>query len=330
MDFVLNNVNQAPVLEPSGAINLQDWRAAGSLQATPHYPIKLPSGQILELSEQPEPPTKQLLAVNDEDLTWIAQQGNFPIVNALAFVRGLTADVGFVAPMLSFGSFFAEYSTAIKKIVETNVKNKAKGGEWVEYYASALADYPIFNTVFNLLIEKQRAAIGWSYFEQFTDIKFLTPTQLNALTLEQKVEVLKITLSKYPGNDGKLDVAIALFGADETIPVGDAATILGYTRGSTDAGRLMVCNGFINDYTNSHNVVATWIHHCIREKIGTNQSVWFKAATDLEVKHNFALAGEYIKNLQGQPIGLNYNASTLGGVSGGYRSTYTNNQPMGL
>lgn len=331
MDFILSNENQPPILDSGGVLNLQDWRAAGSLQASARYPVKLPGGQLLELSNQPELPDEATLALSDEDLSWVDQQGYFPVIRAQMFLRGLVNDVDAIAPMLSFGSFFTQFSPAIKKIVDANLKKKDQAVQWQEYYAGSLFDFPIFSTVVGLLSEKNRADIGQAYFDMFTDVKYLSAKQLNALTLDQKVEVLKTTLSKHAGNDGKLDVAIALFGPDDEIPDTEAGIMLGFCRASTDAGRLMVCNGFANSYNNAYNVVATWIHLCIKENIGTNQSVWFQAATDLEVRHKFALAGEYIRNLRGTPIGLNQSAApAMGGLAGGYRTSYANNQPIGL
>lgn len=336
MDFILPNpalapnATQEPIIEPSGVLNLRDWNVAESLRAGPRYPIKLESGKMLDVTEGPETASPALLELTDDELRFVSTLGNFPAVNALCFLRGISNLVDSVAPMLSIGSFFTEHSEEIKKIVERNIKSKSSSREWIEYYASSLFDYPIFNTIFNLLTEKNRAAIGLEYFEQFTDIKYLSATQLEKLTLEQKTKVLITVLTKFPGNDGKLDMAIALFTAADTIEHDAAVLILNATRGSTDAGRLMVCLGLVNDYTNAYNTVSTWISHCIKEHIGTNQSVWYKTALDLEVQHQFSLAGEYIKNLRGTPIGLNQTTSELGGISGAFKSNYSNNKPIGL
>lgn len=331
MDFILQqNSSAEPVADQSGTINLRDWKAAGSLQATPHYPIKLPSGTIVEVSIQPEPPSKEIIELSDEDLEWASTQGNFPTIDAVMYLRGLTSQVSYIAPLLSFGEFFKEHADALTAPIEKNISNKSKGTEWVEYYAAELHDFPIFSVLINNLSDKARSKVGAEYFRQFTDIKYLSPEQVQALTTEDKINVLKTAVAKYPGNDSKLSLAVGLFTEEDSIPAQDAALVLSYTRSSVDSGRLMACAAFYNDYTNAYNVVATWVRHCINERIGTNQSVWYKAALDLEVEHNFSLAGDYIKNLQGQPIGLNQTKSTLGGVSGGFKSMYSNNQPIGL
>lgn len=331
MDFILqNNTTNEPAVDSTGNINLRDWKAAGSLQAIPRHPIKFPSGSVIEISTQPEPPTLQELEISDSDLEWATTQGNFPTLKAVMFLRGMTNEVSYIAPMLSFGEFFKEYADTLTTPIEKNISNKAKGSEWVEYYAAELHDFPIFSVLINNLSAKARDKICAEYFRQFTDIKYLSPEQVQALTTEDKINVLKTAVAKYPGNDSKLSLAVGLFTEEDSIPAQDAALVLSYTRSSVDSGRLMACAAFYNDYTNAYNVVATWVRHCINERIGTNQSVWYKAALDLEVKHNFSLAGDYIKNLQGQPIGLNQTKSTLGSVGGGFKSMYSNNQPIGL
>ena len=292
-----------PQLEASGILNLRDWTMPASHQASYHRDtVTLPGGKRVQVSQAPNMPADEVLALDDEELVFVANQGAFPEVWSELFMRRLTDEIRAIAPMLSMAAFYNENKDTISDIVATNLKSE-DSAEWVEYYASSLQEYPIFKIVLFTIDTDLQEQIGAEYLRQFNDIKYLTPDQVSKLTTEEKTNILLTTMKESQNDPGKRDIAIGLFSQEDEIDTADAARILNLTNSSVTCGALMACPPFYNVHDNAYNTVATWIRHCINERIGTNQSVWYKQAQDIEVQHKFALAGQYVKNVQGQAIG---------------------------
>lgn len=303
MDFILQQKNSAPQLESTGKLNLSDWQKPTDLTTIMNRDIvKLPGGKQVRVSQSPNNPSDEILALDNDELTWVANQGAFPEVWCLLFLRGLTDEIRAIAPMLSVHSFYVAHKAEITSKVEENLNSDASS-EWVEYYTTALREFPIFKTALFELPEKWRDIVALSYLDIYNDIKYLSVEQLQSLTTQQKIKILSTVLKESQNDPGKRDIALGLFGDDDTVTAIEAATLLGATTSSVVAGAFMACVPFYSDKTNAHNTVATWIRHCVNEQIGTNQSVWYKLANDIEFQHGFSLSGSYIKNIQGQAIG---------------------------
>lgn len=311
MNFMQNQMPDGPPqLEASGVLNLQDWKMPTDLSAIMHRDtVTLPGGKRLQVSQAPNLPSSEVLALDNDELEWVANQGAFPEVWCLLFLRRLTDEIRAIAPMLSMSRFFEDHKEQIRLILTENLESEDTK-EWVEYYASALRDFPIFKIALFTVDVKFQEQIGLEYLRQFNDIKYLTPDQISKLTTEEKFNILLTTMTEYQNEPSKRDTAIQLFTADDVIETVDAAKILRLTNSSVTCGALMLCPPFYNAHDNAHNTVATWISHCIQEKIGTNQSVWYNAAQSIELEHKFSLSGQYVKNVQGQPIG---GLNTVGG-----------------
>ena len=304
MNFIdPQNFNGAPQLEQSGKLNLQDWHSP-TINSAIHglSMVKLQSGKEIKVSESPNMPSAEIHALSDEELFHVANQGSFPEVWCLLFLRGLTEEVRAIAPMLSMHAFYEQHKDDITALVEGNLKSE-NSGEWVDYYASCLRDYPIFKTALFALDQEWRDKIGMQFFESFNDIKYLSSDQISTLTTEQKLIALTTVLKESQNDTGKRDTVLNLFTKEDVLDANQVATLLGLTQNSTTCGALMGCVAFYSDKTNAYNTVATWIRHCVNEQIGTNQSVWYKMATDIETEHGFALSKDYIKSVQGQAIG---------------------------
>lgn len=330
MNFLLQSpVNAPPQLEESGKINLRDWTMPTDWSTVMHRDtITLENGVRLKVSQSPNMPSDEVLALDDETLIWVANQGAFPEVWCLLFLRGLTEEVRAIAPMLSLSAFYERYKDEVVGPIKANLEGE-QSAEWVEYYAASLKEYPIFKIALFAVEEKYREVIGLSYLEQFNDIKYLSQEQIDGLTAEQKSAILLTTMKEEQNDPGKRDIAIRLFTDEDTIPVGDAAAILKATNSSVTCGSLMACPPFYNDHDNAYNVVATWIRHCQNERIGTNQSVWYNQALGLELQHQFSLCSQFIKNMLGQPIGgvntvSGFDSHLVKGPKGGI------GQPIGL
>lgn len=302
MDFLLQQQDGPPQLDASGILNLRDWTMPSHEASFHRDTVTLPSGKRVHVSQTPNMPSEEILALDDEELVFVANQGAFPEAWSQLFLRGLTEEIRAIAPMLSMGAFFNAYKDAIAEKVAFNLKSE-QSSEWVEYYAASLQEYPIFKIVLFTIDEELQEQIGAEYLRQFNDIKYLTSTQISNLSPEEKFGILLTTMKESQNDPGKRDIAIKIFGEDDVIDTADAAKILNLTNSSVTCGALMACPPFYNAHDNAYNTVATWIRHCLNEKIGTNQSVWYKQAQDIEMQHKFALAGQYIKNVQGQAIG---------------------------
>lgn len=304
MNFIdAQNFNGAPQLEQSGKLNLQDWKST-QINSSIHglSMVKLPNGKEIKVSESPNLPSAEILALDDEELSHVANQGSFPEVWCLLFLRGLTEEVRAIAPMLSVHAFYDKHKDEISEKIQANLKSE-ESQEWVEYYASCLRDYPIFKTALFALDQEWRDKIGFEFFETFNDIKYLSSDQISSLTTEQKRNALTTVLKESQNDTGKRDIVLNLFTKEDVLDANEVAVLLGLTQNSTTCGALMGCVAFYSDKTNAYNTVATWIRHCVNEQIGTNQSVWYKMATDIETEHGFAISKDYIKNVQGQAIG---------------------------
>ena len=313
MNFIdAQEFNGAPQLEQSGKLNLQDWHNP-TINSAIHglSMVKLASGKEIKVSESPNMPSAEILALSDEDLIDVANQGSFPQVWCLLFIRGLSEEVRAIAPMLSVHSFYEEHKELITSKIEGNLKSE-ESQEWVEYYASCLRDYPIFKTALFALEQNFRDVIGTCYFESYNDIKYLSSDQISSLTTEEKRNALTTVLKESQNDTGKRDIVLSLFTKEDILSADEVAALLGLTQSSTACGALMGCVAFYSDQTNAYNTVATWIRHCVQEKIGTNQSVWYKLATDIETEHGFAISKDYIKNTQGQAIGGVSHAGAFG------------------
>lgn len=305
MNFIENQTRNdgPPQLESSGILNLRDWTMPTDLSVIMHRDtITLHSGKRLQVSQSPNLPSAEVLALDDEELMWVANQGAFPEVWCLLFMRRLTDEIRAIAPMLSMSTFYEQNKEAITEILTANLESE-ESQEWVEYYASALRDYPIFKIALFTVEKKFQEQIGQEYLNQFNDIKYLTSDQITKLTTDEKFNILLTTMKESQNDPGKRDIAIGLFNESDVLETADAANILRLTNSSVTCGALMACPPFYNAHDNAYNTVATWIHHCINEKIGTNQSVWYKQAQDIEFQHKFALSAQYVKNVQGQAIG---------------------------
>lgn len=304
MDYLFQQQQDGPPqLEASGILNLRDWTMPASHQAAYHRDtVTLPGGKRVQVSQTPNMPSDEILALDDEELIFVANQGAFPEAWSQLYMRGLTEEIRAIAPMLSMGAFFNEHKDAITEKVVANLKSE-ESAEWVEYYAASLQEYPIFKIVLFAIDADLQEQIGAEYLRQFNDIKYLTSTQVSKLTSEEKFNILLTTMKESQNDPGKRDIAIKLFSEEDVIDTADAAKILNLTNSSVTCGALMACPPFYNAHDNAYNTVATWIRHCQAEKIGTNQSVWYNQALDIELQHKFALAGQYVKNVQGQAIG---------------------------
>lgn len=313
MDFLFQqDFNGTPQLENSGKLNLQDWHNP-TINSAIHglSMVKLANGKEIKVSESPNMPSAEIQALDDEELFHVANQGSFPEVWCLLFLRGLTEEVRAIAPMLSMHAFYEKHKGDISEKIEGNLKSE-ESAEWVDYYASCLRDYPIFKTALFDLEQKWREEIGMKYFESFNDIKYLSLDQISTLTTEQKVNALTTVLKESQNDTGKRDNVLKLFTPEDVLDANQVATLLGFTQSSTTCGAMMGCVAFYTDKTNAYNTVATWIRHCVNEQIGTNQSVWFKMAQDIETEHGFALSKDYIKTVQGQAIGGVSHAGSFG------------------
>lgn len=303
MDFINPmQTNAAPQLESSGKLNLQDWKMPTGSAILDRDTVTLPNTKRIKVSQAPNMPSAEVEELSDEDLYFVANQGAFPEVWCLLFLRGLTEEVRAVAPMLSVSSFYEKYKGDIAAKLNANLKSE-EADEWVDYYASSLHDYPIFKIALFALDQDQRDKIGMKYLESFNDIKYLSSDQISSLTTQQKIHVLTTVLKESQNDTGKRDIALSLFNKEDVLDAEEAAALLGLTNSSVSCGALMGCVSFYSDKTNAYNTVATWIRHCVNEQIGTNQSVWYKLANDIEVEHGFSLSKDYIKNVQGQAIG---------------------------
>jgi len=304
MNFIdAQDFSGTPQLEQSGKLNLQDWHNP-TINSAIHglSMVKLPSGKQIKVSEAPNLPSAEIEALSDEDLFYVANQGSFPEVWCLLFLRGLTEEVRAIAPMLSMHAFYEKHKDDITEKVQGNLKTE-ESVEWIEYYSSCLRDYPIFKTALFALEEEWRDKIGMAYFESFNDIKYLSSDQISSLTTEQKLNALTTVMKESQNDTGKRDIVLSLFTKEDVLDANQVATLLGLTQSSTACGALMGCVAFYSDKTNAYNTVATWIRHCVNEQIGTNQSVWYKLAVDIETEYGFAISKDYIKNVQGQAIG---------------------------
>ncbi|MNC09215.1 hypothetical protein D3C75_568340 [compost metagenome] len=312
MNFMQNQTNMdgPPQLEASGILNLRDWHAPVNPTNIMHRDtVTLPKGKKVQVSQALNMPSDEVLALDDEELTWVANQGPFPEVWSQLFMRRLTDEIRAIAPMMTMSAFYEQNKAAIAAILTENLESE-QSQEWVEYYASALRDYPIFKIGLYSVDVKYQEQIGQEYLRQFNDIKYLTPDQVSKLTTEEKYNILLTAMKESQNEPSKRDTAIALFNNDDVIDTTEAANILRLTNSSVTCGALMACPPFYNAHDNAYNTVAMWIHHCIQEKIGTNQSVWYKQAQEIELQHKFTLSGQYVKNVQGQPIG---GLNTVGG-----------------
>lgn len=313
MNFIdAQDFSGTPQLEQTGKLNLQDWHSP-TINSAIHglSMVKLTSGKEIKVSEAPNMPSAEILGLDDEELSYVANQGSFPEVWCLLFIRGLTEEVRAIAPMMSIGAFYDEYKKTISEKIEANL-NSDQSEEWVDYYSSSLRDYPIFKTALFALEQQWRDAIGMKFFESFNDIKYLSSDQISSLTTEQKLNALTTVLKESQNDTGKRDIVLNLFTKEDVLDPNQVATLLGLTQNSTTCGALMGCVAFYSDKTNAYNTVATWIRHCVNEQIGTNQSVWYKLASDIEAEHGFGISKDYIKNVQGQPIGGVSHVSSFG------------------
>lgn len=331
MSFILNNQNAAPVADPTGKINLVDWKHNITTPLSETRNIQVPStGEYMIIPTYADAITDSQAALSVEDLQAIAAQGHFPNIEALLFIRGQTHDVDTIIPMLSRGSFFDKYADEVKQIVEMNLRKKATQAEWVEYYTDVLRNFPIFKTIVDLLGDKNKAMIGQRYFEEYHDVKFLSQAQIQKLDIKERIKYLTTVVSRYRGNDGKLDVALALFTAEDAIDPADFVAILGLFTDSATIGRLFNVPTFVKDPSNAHNLLAIWIRLCLQENMGVNQSVWYNRATEIEIQHGLALTAPYTRQVPNQPIGGLQTTSNLGQVSGAYQSTFSSNRPIGM
>lgn len=304
MNFIdPQDFNGAPQLEQTGKLNLQDWKST-QINSAIHglSMVKLSNGKEIKVSESPNLPSAEILALSDEELSYVANQGSFPEVWCLLFLRGLTEEVRAIAPMLSLHAFYDKHKDDISDKIQANLKSD-DSQEWIEYYSSCLRDYPIFKTALFALDQEWRDKIGFEHFKSFNDIKYLSSDQISSLTTEQKLNALTTVLKENQNDTGKRDAVLNLFTKEDVLEPNTVATLLGLTQSSTTCGALMGCVAFYADKTNAYNTVATWIRHCVNEQIGTNQSVWFKLASEIELEHGFALSKDYMKSTQGQAIG---------------------------
>lgn len=331
MSFILNNQNAAPVADPSGKINLVDWKHNITTPLSEKRNVQVPStGEYMIIPMYADSITDAQAALSVDDLHAIAGQGYFPNIEALLFLRGETHEVDAIIPMLSRGTFFDKYADEVKQIVEMNLRKKTTQAAWVEYYTDVLHNFPIFKTIFNLLGDKNKALIGQQYFQEFHDVKYLNQTQIDKLSDDERIKYLTTIVSRYRGNDGKLDVALSLFASQETIEPEQFVAILGLFTDSATVGRLFNVPVLVKDKTNAHNLIAVWIRLCLQENMGVNQSVWYNRAVEVELQHGLAITAPYTRQVPNQPIGGLQTTSNLGQVSGAFQSSFSANKPIGM
>lgn len=324
MDFILQDQNPASsqmAIDVGGVMNLRDWNEVTALEATKTFPVRTPSGTNLTLTNDRIPPSPEILALSQEDLTWINDNQPTAQVRAAMFLLDYTTDLEYIAPILSSGKFFAEHGDTIVKLLEKRLKDRALGKEWVEYIAWYLHEHPIAISLVNLLSAKRQSDIAMAYFREYTDVRYLNEKQRESLTVEDKTAVLLDVMSNHSANEGRLDVAIKLFAEGDVIPTADAIAILKAAPTSVHAGRLLTCAGIRSDKTNTHNALAILIARCQAERIGVNESVWYRIATQLEQQYELDLLEPYVKHIVPTrgPVGLNSlntrTSSEIGAVS---------------
>ncbi len=331
MSYILQpNVTGSPMNDESGKLNLQDWRLPANVDNILFRDtVTLPDRRQIKLSQSPNMPSPEVVALSDEDLTFVSNEGNFPEAWCLLYLRGLTEEVRAFAPMLSVNAFVEQHGKEIADRLEANIQGE-QGQEWVEYYTEALYEYPIFKIALFNVSQDARDKIGQEYFKQYHDVKYLSQEQVSELTAEHKVQFLKSILKEHANDTGKRTIAMQLLSDVEELSTTEAASILGLAPNSIVAGELLTCRPFVATHDNAHNTVVTWIQHCIAEKIGTNQSVWYNTALGVELEHGLNMASQYVKIMPGQAIGGISTIARAPGESELIRSYKPGNKPIGL